>query len=82
MASVNFLELKSSVHLNIIATLDCILAMRFATELGGGGLRVGWSVFCFGVFCFVWFCLFVCLFYIFVFLGINVYIRSMYFSVF
>lgn len=81
MASVNFLELKSSVHLNIIATLDCILAMRFATELGVWGVE-GWlvSVLFWGfLFCLV---LFVCLFYIFVFLGINVYIPSMYFSVF
>lgn len=60
MASVNFLELKSSVHLNIIATLDCILAMRFATELGVWGVE-GWlvSVLFWGfLFCLV---LFVCL---------------------
>lgn len=66
------------MHLNIITTLDCILAMRFAIEL--------WS--CFGFFCgffgvwflgvfvcvLLWFCFvvfFFLWFYVFGFLGIS-----------
>lgn len=83
------------MHINIVTASDCILALRFAAELGScvvlnfflfwnflGGL----CVFCcgFGLFFlrgrFSCFCL--VWFYVFVFLGISMYSHNMYFSVF